>query len=168
MPVTQFDQLPDEARLWIFAAERPLDDTQREQLLAEADGFLAQWTAHQAPVTAARDFRYDQFLLIGVNEEVTGLSGCSIDALMHALQALGSRLGVELVESPPVWYRADDQIQGATRERFAEHAAQGIVNADTVVFDNTVATVKDLRAGKWETPARATWHGRVFFASSER
>ena len=141
----------------------PLDDNQRGQLLAEVDGFLAQWTAHKAPVTAARDFRYEQFLLVGVNEEVTGLSGCSIDALMHGLQALGARLGVELVDSLPVWYRVNDAIHGATRERFAEHAAQGTVNTDTVVFDNTVTTVRDLRAGKWETPARATWHGRVVF-----
>jgi hypothetical protein len=36
------------------------------------------------------------------------------------------------------------------------------VSEDTVVFDNTVATVGDLRAGKWERPFRDAWHAKAF------
>jgi hypothetical protein len=36
------------------------------------------------------------------------------------------------------------------------------VGEDTVVFDNTVATVGDLRAGKWERPFRDAWHAKAF------
>src|ERR1700674_4825280 len=41
-----FDQLPPDARLWIFAASRRLSDEERQRVLAEADAFIEQWTAH--------------------------------------------------------------------------------------------------------------------------
>ena len=41
MPRVDFDQLPDDARLWIFTAERSLSDAEQAQLLAEVDRFVA-------------------------------------------------------------------------------------------------------------------------------
>ena len=35
MPVVAFDQLPDDARVWIFASDRPLRDAERDALLAD-------------------------------------------------------------------------------------------------------------------------------------
>ena len=52
-----FTEMPPDARLWIFAAERPLSDTEQESLLAVVDEFLEHWAAHGAPLAAARDLR---------------------------------------------------------------------------------------------------------------
>jgi hypothetical protein len=54
------------------------------------------------------------------------------------------------------------------RGRFRELAAAGAVSPDTVVFDNTVQSLGALRGGRWETPARASWHGRAFFDEAGR
>ena len=35
--VLRSNELPEDARLWIFAAERPLDTAERQRLLAEVD-----------------------------------------------------------------------------------------------------------------------------------
>ena len=51
MPRVDFDQLPDEARLWIFTAERSLSDAEQAQLLTEVDRFIGQWGAHDVPLT---------------------------------------------------------------------------------------------------------------------
>jgi len=37
------------------------------------------------------------------------------------------------------------------------------VTLDTIVFDNTVTSVGDVRSGRWERPAAGAWHGRAFF-----
>src|ERR1700680_3728919 len=51
MPRIPFNQLPPDARLWIFAASRRLSDEERQRVLAEADAFIEQWAAHaQSPV----------------------------------------------------------------------------------------------------------------------
>ena len=158
MPRTAFDQLPADARLWIFAAERPLSAEESRRILAETDAFIDQWTAHGMPLTAGRDLRYDRFLLVGVNERAAGVSGCSIDALVRRMQQLETVLGLELVNNGPVLYREGDEIERVSRERFSELAAAGTIGPNTRVFDNTLTRVGDLVAGKWEVRAADAWH----------
>lgn len=163
MPSVPFDQLPPDARLWIFSAGRPLSDDERRRVLAEADGFIEQWTAHGLPLTASRDIRHDQFILIGVNERAAGVSGCSVDKLVRGMAQLGAALGVDLVDNAPVLYRDGETIARVSRERFADLASSGAVGLDTVVFDNTLTSVGDLQAGRWEVRAADAWHARAFF-----
>ena len=163
MPVVKFDAMPPNARVWIFAADRPLGNGERDRLLEQVDGFLDQWKAHGAPLTAARDWRYEQFLFVGVDEEAAGVSGCSIDALVHGLQALESELGVRLIDHSPVLYRENGEIQRVSRADFTQLANAGSVSPQTTVFNNTLTSVGQVRDGKWEGPAADSWHGQAFF-----
>ena len=132
-------------------------------MLEEADAFINQWMAHGVPLTAARDLRHNQFVLVGVDERAAGVSGCSIDALVRRMQQLESVLGLELINNGPVLYREGDAVVRVSRERFAELAAAGTVGPTTRVFDNTLTRVGDLLAGKWEVKAADSWHARAFF-----
>ena len=163
MPRVTFDQLPDDARLWIFPAERPLSEAEQAQLLTEVDRFIGQWGAHDVPLIAARELRYDRFLFVAVDQRNTGPSGCSIDALFRQTQALEQEIGIELVNHAPVVFRQGSAIERVPRDRFAELATTGKVNFETTVFDNTLTSVGDLRAGRWETRLANSWHARAFF-----
>jgi hypothetical protein len=162
MASVPFDRLPASARLWVFAAERPLDAGERAQVLDVVDDFLSNWKAHGAPLTSARDLRYDRFLLVGVDEASAGASGCSIDAMVHHLESLERKLGVALLDHGPVLFRQHEAIARLPRPAFAELARRGDVSPDTIVFDNTVTRVADVREGRWERPARESWHARAF------
>jgi hypothetical protein len=163
MPRIPFDQLPPDARLWIFAAERPLTAPEKARVLEETDSFISQWMAHGVPLTAGRDLKYDQFVLVGVDERAAGVSGCSIDALVRRMQQLEGLLGLELVNNAPVLYREGQVIERVSRDRFAQLAASGTVGPNTRVFDNTLSRVGDLQAGKWEVKAAESWHRQAFF-----
>ena len=163
MPRIGFEQLPEHARLWIFAAQRELDDPERARVLEEVDRFIDQWKAHDVPLTAARDWRQGRFLMIGVDEQAAGLSGCSIDALVRRMKVLQEELGVELVNSAPVLFKNGETIERVSRERFAELAEAGAVSLETPVFNNTLTRVGDLRAGCWEVRAEDSWHRQAFF-----
>jgi hypothetical protein len=163
VPKISFDELPADARVWVFPASRPLAEDERGRVLAETDAFIDQWTAHGVPLSAGRELRHGQFLLVGVNERAAGASGCSVDALVRRMGQLQSVLGVELTNNAPVLFRRGAQIERVPRERFAELAAAGEVSPDTVVFDNTVQRVGDIRDGRWEVQARNAWHARAFF-----
>lgn len=163
MPPIAFDQLPDHARLWIFAASRPLTDAERGRVLEHVDAFQENWAAHGTPLTSGRDVRYGRFLLVAVDEQAAGVSGCSIDALTRRLRHLEQELDVELLNNGPVLYRDGDEIRRVSRPEFHRLADAGQVTPETPVFDNTVATVGGVRRGSWESPAADTWHGRVFF-----
>ena len=131
-------------------------------MLGVVDEFLSTWKAHGVPLTSARDLRYDRFLLVGVDEASAGASGCSIDAMVHHLESLERALGVALLDHGPVLFRQDDAIERLPRPAFAELARRGDVSPDTIVFDNTVSRVGDVREGRWERPARESWHARAF------
>jgi hypothetical protein len=157
-----FDQVPPDAHLWIFAAERRLTAGERQALLGAVDGFLEGWAAHGVPLAAARELRYDQFLFVAVDESRTGASGCSIDAMTRVLAELERRLGVELVNHGPVLYRAGERIVRVDRAAFADRVRRGEAAPDTIVFNNTLSRVGDLDRN-WEVAARDSWHGRAFF-----
>ena len=161
MPQIPFDQLPPDARLWIFPAARPLNDEERRRVLAEADAFIDKWMAHGVPLTAGRDLRHNQFVLVGVNERAAGVSGCSVDALVRRMDQLGRELGVDLVDNAPVQYREGNTIARVSRDEFSSLVAKGAVNLNTVVFDNTVTKVGDV--DRWEVRAADAWHARAFF-----
>ena len=164
MPRTDFAQLPADARLWIFGAARALEPRERAELLGLVDRFLDGWQAHGAPLTAARDLREDRFLMVAVDEASVPPSGCSIDAMVNELKALGDRLGVGLVGSGDVFYRAPSgEVERAERAQFTRLADGGQVGPDTVVFDTTLTRVAKLADGSWERPARDSWHQRAFF-----
>lgn len=158
-----FAGMPPHARLWIFAAPRPLADAEASRLLARVDDFLTGWHAHGHPVVGARDWLHDRFLLIAADEEATGVSGCSIDSLYRVLRDAEREIGVPLLDSSRVWFRdPEGEVRSETRPEFRERVARGEVGEDTVVFDQTVASVGAMRAGEWERPLRESWHARAF------
>jgi hypothetical protein len=153
--------LPDDARLWIFGAKRPLSGEEASRLHGKTGRFLDGWAAHGEALAAACDWRYDRFLVIALDERRAPASGCSIDALMGHVRQLERELGVDLADGAPVWYRNGEEIRFVSRREFRKLAASGDVNGRTVVFDLTVGRLGELRAGQWELPASLSWHSRL-------
>lgn len=161
MPVITFEQLPELSRVWVFAGDRPITGPDAERLLAETDRFLAQWQAHGSPLTAARDWRDDRFLIIGVDQGPASASGCSIDGLFRVLRGLEPVIGATMVGGGRVFYRdAEGRVESASRDEFAGRAAVGAISGRTRVFDPTVTTMTDFR-DHFETDAARSWHAQL-------
>jgi hypothetical protein len=86
MPHVDINALPDDARVWVFAADRPVTGPAAERLLSAVDGFLDDWAAHGQPLTCGRDWREDRFLAIAVDQRDAHASGCSVDGLFRVLR----------------------------------------------------------------------------------
>jgi len=158
-----FDVLPEDARVWIFSAERELTAVEQERVLADVDRFIDQWGAHSVPLVAGRELQYGQFLFVAVDQRTAGPSGCSIDALVRQMKELEHELDVELVNHAPVLFRRGTHVERVSREDFSELIADGHVDLATTVFNNTLQVLGDVRAGRWEVPASESWHGQAFF-----
>lgn len=158
MPLARMEDLPDSSRTWVFGSDRALSGDASRILLEHVDRFLAQWRAHGASLTAARDWKYDRFLTIAVDQSTEGASGCSIDGLFRALKALESGLGASLVTSGLIFFRdAGGTIQSVDRDRFSAVGAEGKISPDTGVFDPTVTTLGEWRA-RFELRLVDSWH----------
>ena len=161
MPLVDFPQLPDDARIWVFGAAAPVDEVDAGKLLASVDSFLMQWQAHGHPLTVAREWRDERFLVIGVDQRTEGASGCSVDGLFRTLQGLERGIGASLVGGGRVYFRdALGMVHAVSRDEFELMARRGEVNAETRVFDTAATTAGAYRA-TFERPARQGWHAAL-------
>jgi hypothetical protein len=161
MPILPFESLPDVSRVWVFGCDRPLDDNEAARLLAEVDRFLTHWHAHGHPLAAARDWSYDRFLTIAVDQSVAGASGCSIDGLYRALRPLEQAFGVGMLGGGGLFYRdANGDVRHVSREDFCAAAQRGEIGRDTVCFDVTVESLGEWRE-RFEAPAHAGWQATL-------
>ena len=167
MPRIEFPALPDHARVWVFPASRQLAKEEEQSLLAEVDAFLDPWAAHGSLLRSGREMVEGWFLLVGVDEDASKASGCSIDALVNRLEVLGDALGVTLLDRAPVWYRTGSGIRRVTRQEFKALARDGAVGPDTQVFDTSLTRLEALRGEGLERAARRSWHGVAFFRDAE-
>jgi hypothetical protein len=165
MPVVPFNQLPDDARVWVFPSGRDLNTAERAALLTEVDGFLEQWKAHGAPLRSARELRDDRFLAIGVDPTLEQASGCSIDGLFRGLRALEQRFQTSLMAGSRVFYRDPGGAPRAVeRQQVPALFADGTLTPDTRVFDTSVTDARAWRQ-RFEVPAAESWVARLGQAS---
>ena len=134
-----------------------------DKLLIEVDDFLRGWEAHGVSLRAARSWLYRRFLIVGVDMDTAPPSGCSIDALVRVLREVEGRLGARFLGNEAVWYRdGSGAVRRASRPEFRKMAREGGVTPRSVVFDNSITALAQLRAGHWEGPASERWHAAFF------
>ena len=159
MSYIPFELLPDSSRLWIFAADHALSDGEAQMLKSEMLAFCNSWLAHNNPVTGSSKMMYDQFLLVAA-DDATFPSGCSTDEMFRRVRMLGETYGVEFFGMPRVQYRMNGSIFTKSRNEFGDMAKN--ISGDEIVFDNTLTTLAEFRGGKWELPAKNSWHAKAF------
>ena len=165
MPITTFESLPDNARVWVFGSAKPLSTGEQSALLERVNEFLADWKAHGDPLTAAQKFSEDRFLTIAVDQNSAHASGCSIDGLFRSLKELERQMGTSLLDRSLVYYSDSSGIHAVSRDEFSSLAANGKVTPDTTVFDPTVASLGEWRA-RFQSTAGNSWHAGLLPAAS--
>ena len=160
MPQTAIENLPDDARVWVFGISPALDEAKRARFLSAIDSFLAQWAAHNQPITSSRDLIEGSFLVIAV-DHASETSGCSIDRMFGTLRQLESELGVQILDANRVFVRhGDGHVDAVSRADFRERG-----DLHTLVFDTIVERLGEIRSGRWERPAGKSWHRQLLRAS---
>ncbi len=157
-----FATFPDTARVWLFGTDRALDAAETRRLEHEIDAFTRGWMAHGAPLRATHATLESRFVVVAADETACAASGCSIDALLRRIGELEAAVGVSLRDGARIWYRIrNGDIVCCDRQTFRMRAERGEIDAATPVFDTTIQTLGDLRAGRFERPAGAAWHARL-------
>ena len=93
-----FEQLPDHSRVWVYQANRPLVGAEMEQISSFLVNEMNAWAAHGAPLNASFEIRFNQVVIVAVNEDVNQASGCSIDASTRWFKSLGELLQIDFFD----------------------------------------------------------------------
>ncbi|MBT0608707.1 ABC transporter ATPase [Aequorivita echinoideorum] len=157
--LTDFKNLPDDSRIWIYQANRKLSDDEVANITQETEIFLEKWTAHGAALEAGFEIKYNRFLIIGLNQANASASGCSIDASVHFIQSLQEKFNVDLLDKMNVTFYSGDYITYKPLTDFRKMAKDRSVSKNTIVFNNLVNSKAEYLEN-WEVPASESWHSR--------
>ena len=154
-----FIDLPDQARVWIYQASRPFSKEEKADITQEIEAFLKQWAAHGSDLVTSYEIPYDRFIVIGLNEEVQGATGCSIDSSVRFIQILESKYQIELLDKMNVTHKEGDKLLYTPLKEFRSLAKKRKISSSTIVFNNLVVDKAEYTS-HWEVPAGQSWHSR--------
>ena len=157
--LVDFNTLPEESRVWIYQANRSFTEQELEEIQSKLNVFIENWTAHGSDLQAGYLIRYKRFIIIGLNQNLSKASGCSIDASVHFIQQLEKEYQVDLMDKMNVSYKQGDFVAYKTLLEFKKMAKEKAVSKNTIVFNNLVTNIAEFNEN-WEVPASESWHSR--------
>ena len=158
-----FSNLPGHARIWVYGLDKPLSEADSDAVHGVLDTFVSSWQSHGRAVQAGWSLIEQRFICIGAIIPDADISGCGIDASVHALEAFAEQNGYRLLSGLHVYYRDDvGVIQHLDRASFRKAVRAGTISAKTVVFDPSITMMHEFENGQFERPAGSSWHATVF------
>lgn len=165
---TLFSSLSDNARVWIYPVNKNLTASEASEIQQSLAYFIDNWKSHGRTVRAEATILHDTFIAIGAEIPEAEISGCGIDASVHAVESIGNASGFSLLSGLTIFYCDEKgEITHCSRSEFRSRVKQGIITSDTIVFDPSITLLSELKGGAFEVPAGTSWHATVFRIPSE-
>ncbi|MGB0890762.1 MAG: ABC transporter ATPase [Flavobacteriaceae bacterium] len=156
---TEYTNLPNSSRVWIYQSDREFSIEEIEYISAKALLFIDQWTRHGDDLKGSFTIRYNQFLILAVDEGFNNVSGCSIDASVRFVQELEKELQLDLMNKMNISFKDGENVNIIKLSDFQKFAKDKKITSETIVFNNMVSTKEDFET-KWEVTADKSWHSR--------
>ncbi|MFT4736189.1 MAG: hypothetical protein ACI8QD_002430 [Cyclobacteriaceae bacterium] len=153
--------MPDHARLWVYQADRVLNQIQIDFIQKHTSTFVENWAAHGSGLTATFAIEHDQFLVLMVDESNAGASGCSIDSSVSFIRQMESALQVSFLDRSKVAIMKDDLVELYEISQVKSKIEAGEITADSTVFNNAVSTY-GMWKSSWRQVASESWMKRFF------
>ena len=156
---TEYKNLPNNSRVWIYQSDREFTTNEIEFISAKAEEFINSWTRHGDDLKGSFTIKYNQFLVLAVDESFNNVSGCSIDSSVRFVQQLENELQLDLMNKMNITFKDNNNINLVKLSDFQKFAKEKKITSETIVFNNMVNTKEDFERN-WEVPASKSWHKR--------
>ena len=137
--LADFHTLPEESRIWIYAAEDALSNDQQNYILNLISEELKVWNAHKQPLTAGVKILDNHFIAVALDESKNGASGCSIDILQNTIQKIEKELSIPLMNRLNIFCEIEGEVVCVPSFKLGS-----IAKVDTPFYDLTILAKSDL------------------------
>lgn len=156
-----FDELSQQARVWVYQSDRRLTEAEVLFIKEAAPAFLNEWATHGNPLRASFQLIENQFLVLAVEESAQAASGCSIDSSVSFIKALEKELQLSFMDRAKVAFAMENQVILEALPQIRNSIAAGKITAETQTYNTLVNNKQELEE-KWLLPAKETWLKRYF------
>ena len=158
------DDFSDTSRVWIYQSSRLFFLSEALHIEEILEKFTDSWKSHGATVKGYANLFFGQFIVLMADETVAGVSGCSTDSSVHIIKEIENQFKVDFFDRQTLAFIIKDKVQLLPLSQLNYAAENNFINADSVYFNNTVTTKKELLQN-WLIPVKDSWLAkRVKFA----
>lgn len=157
----------DNSHVWIYQSSRVFSVPEAIQIEELLKDFASNWKSHGTPVKAYGNLFFGQFVIFMADETASGVSGCSTDSSVRLIKNIEKDFEVDMFDRQMLAFIVDERIQLIPLSQVNHFLEEGILSADTLYFNNTILTKKELLE-EWIIPVKKSWLAkRVPFLSSK-
>ena len=139
--LVNFNTIPEESRIWIYAAEQKLTNEQENCILQSISDHIKNWEAHKVPLTAGVAILENHFIVVALDESKNLSSGCSIDTLQKLIQHLEKDLSISLLNRLNIFCKIEDEILCIPSFKL-----ESIAKSNTLFYDLTIQKKSELHS----------------------
>jgi len=157
--LVDFDSLEETSKIWIYQSNREFSKNEIEEISSKLETFISNWKRHGEDLKASYLIKYNQFIVISVDENYANISGCSIDASVNLMKQFEKSFSIDLTNKLNVSFKDNNNVNVVSLANFQKYVKEDKITSNTVVFNNMVLTKKEFEHN-WEVTANKSWHNR--------
>ncbi len=145
-------------KVWFFTCDRKLQNTENDQVNARLTAFIDQWTSHEQKVIAFFQSIGQQIWIVAQNGDLSEVSGCGIDKLVHFMTELGSEFGVDFFTRDVIAINAqsNDEILFCKVDQLKTKMLAKEITFSDLLLNSSIGQVKQLKTDLW-IPLDKSW-----------
>ncbi|MFN8265282.1 MAG: hypothetical protein U0T11_04395 [Chitinophagaceae bacterium] len=146
----------DNSRVWIYQSSRLFGMGEALQIEDLINHFIANWKSHGAPVKGFGTLFFGQFIILMADEQATNVGGCSTDSSVRLIKEIENLYKVSMFDRQSLAFVIKDKVQLLPLNQLQYAVDNGFIEADTLYFNNLVATKKEMEEN-WLIPLQSSW-----------
>lgn len=158
----EFDQMPAHSRIWVYQSDRKFTTEEMKWVSSQLEAFCAQWNTHGSLMPTSFSIKFNQVIVLSVDESQLGASGCSIDSSVRTLRDIEQKLGVNLLDQGKVGFmEGEDKLAVSSVFKIKESVQHGKIQPETLILNPLVQEKSDLE-NIWLLQAKESWLNKYF------
>lgn len=149
---------PD-SRVWVYTADRTLQQDELQTASAALSQFCKEWTAHNQALKADFMIPYGRFIVLMVDQSNTEASGCSIDKSVRFLKDLSAKLDIDFFKRLEMPYLEGENIRTVAYGAIPDQVSVGLIHPETLFFNPRVSTLSEFDS-EFLLPLNKHWLGK--------
>ncbi len=145
--MSKIAQLPDDAKIWIYQANRKLTSEDKAFIESKLPLFMNDWAAHGDKLNAFAEIISDYHIALSVVEDLAIASGCSIDASTRFVKMLEKSLEISFMD------RFNMLIEIEGEFSYIHFSKLNTLPENAIVYNNSVSTVGAFK-NHWKQSAK--------------
>lgn len=152
---------PDASRVWIYQSAREFTPEEILKIEEQLVAFGKSWNSHGDKVRDFAQLFFGRFIVLMADETDTSVGGCSTDFSIKYIKNLGKDFNTDFFDRSQLAFIIREKVQIISLDAVNAAIEDGYINAETLYFNNTILTKKEL-LHTWIIPLKDSWlAGRI-------